>query len=140
MGTDIAEVVIRQRDLAVRRLWVPGPLPNLNDIIEAAKSGGRGFVYAAMKREWTDAVALLAKAAKLTPVSESQIINFEWREKYRIRDPDGFTAAKKFLLDGLVVARVLPGDGWRWIGGFRDTWHVVMPGQSPGVLVTLEHE
>lgn len=107
-----------------QQLWVPGPLPSLNDIIAAAKgAGGTGAAYSRMKREWTNTVALLAKATrpKLTLVERCHL-RFIWREPHTRRDPDNLVAARKFVLDGLVMAGVLPDDGWRAIEGWTDSW------------------
>jgi hypothetical protein len=44
-------------------------------------------------------------------------------------------AARERLLDGLVNAGVLKGDGWRHIAALTHTWCVA---KEPGVWVTLE--
>lgn len=119
------------------QLWVPGPLPGQNEVISSAKGyGGKGRGYSLLKRRWTDAVALLAKAGGL-PHFHKAVIDFVWLETKRNRDPDNIVSAKKFVLDGLVVAKVLPGDGWAHVEGFRDSWGV---STGAGVLVTLEGE
>lgn len=111
----------------------------MNDIIDAAKgAGGTGRAYSRMKRELSEAVCWYAKAKRLTPVSKPQLISFEWREKYATRDPDNIVSAKKFVLDGLVLAKVLPDDGWRWVRGFREGWFICIADEKPGVLVQLE--
>lgn len=118
-----------------QRLWVPGQLPGTNDLVKAAKGfGGRGYGYAKIKRQWSDTVVLLARAAKLRPVQRARF-RFTWCEAKRNRDPDNFTAGgRKVILDGLVCAGVLPGDGWAHVEGWQDTWEV---GAKPGVLVEL---
>lgn len=116
-------------------LWIPGPLPGMNETIAAAKgAGGRGILYAAMKREWTQTVALFARAAHLQPVGGRAHFHFHWVERARKRDPDNIAAGKKYVLDGLVLARVLDGDGWEHVDGWKDTFDV---GKAPGVRVTL---
>lgn len=117
-------------------LWIPGPLPGENEIIAAAKGfGGRGYGYSKLKRELTERIALLARAAKLRPMAAAHL-TFEWREPSKRRDPDNFSAGgRKFALDGLVAAGVLPGDGWAHVLGFSETWTVDK--SRPGVLVTL---
>lgn len=119
-----------------QRLWVPGPLPSLNDLIDAAKgSGGTGRGYSSLKRRWGDTVWALAKVAKLKPVNYAELV-FEWREKDRRRDPDNVSSAgRKLILDGLVKAGVLTGDGWRGIYSFQDWWTVDKA--APGVLVKI---
>lgn len=116
------------------QLWVPGPLPGLNDVLRAC--GGRKRGYASMKRDWTNTVALLARAGKV-PHFRKALLDFLWLERDHRRDPDNVVSAKKFVLDGLVVAGVLPGDGWEHIEGFRDSWGI---SSGAGVLVTLEGE
>jgi hypothetical protein len=56
-------------------------------------------------------------------------------EKDRRRDKDNVASARKFVLDGLVLAKVLNGDGWRWIDGWWDRFSVNP--DRPGVGVTI---
>jgi hypothetical protein len=121
---------------ARQRLWIPGRLPGLNEIIDAAKgAAGRGFRYAKMKRELGEMVWAHAKAARLRPVTRARL-TFRWVEKDRRRDPDNVSSAgRKFILDGLVKAGVLPGDGWAAIAGWSDTFEV---GERHGVEVLIE--
>lgn len=102
----------------------------------AGGSGGKRLAWARMKKAWTDSVALLAKAGKLKPVPRAWL-RFRWHEKARNRDPDNVAAARKFILDGLVVAGVLRDDGWDEIVGFEDSWLV---SDKPGVEVIIETE
>jgi hypothetical protein len=121
------------------RLWIHGPLPGLNELIAAAKgSGGRGAGYARIKRQWTDTVWALAKAArldKLGPYDEAVTFDFDWVERDKRRDPDNVAAGgRKLILDGLVTAGVLAGDGWKHVYGWADRFSV---GTIPGVGVTI---
>lgn len=121
-------------------LWVPGPLPGMNELIAAAKgSGGRGAGYARLKRQWTETVWALAKASRIDkpgPFERRVFISWEWVERDKRRDPDNVAAGgRKLVLDGLVAAGVLAGDGWRHIDAWRDRW-TVNP-ERPGVGVTI---
>lgn len=119
----------------IQKLWVPGPLPGQNEIVKAAKGfKGKGLGYSRQKKNWTETIAWLARAARLQPV-ERAFFHFSWVEVSQRRDPDNVVAAKKFILDGLVTARVLPGDRWKHVAGFSDSWAV---GPAPGVWVTIE--
>lgn len=124
--------------VAVQRLWIAGRLPGLNEVIAAAKgAGGRGHAYAKMKRDLGELVWVLAKAARLRPVTRARLA-FRWVEKDRRRDPDNVSSAgRKFILDGLVKAGVLPGDGWAAIAGWSDTFEV---GAKHGVEITIKEE
>lgn len=124
-------------------LWVPGPLPGMNELIAAAKgSGGRGAAYARIKDEWTTTVWAYAKAARLPKFPGRVVLSFRWLERDRRRDPDNVAAGgRKLVLDGLVTAGVLRGDGWRFVQSWRDSFDVytsVPLARGPGVEVTLE--
>jgi len=118
-------------------LWIPGPLPGLNELIAAAKgAGGTGRAYSRLKRQWTDTVWALAKSARLESFETPVLITFEWVERDRRRDPDNVAAGgRKLILDGLVAAGVLKGDGWSHVRGWTDDFSVFA--KSPGVTVTL---
>lgn len=122
-----------------RELWIPGPLPGLNELLAAAGgSGGRRAGYARIKRQWTETVWALARNAGIHRPGpfESQVeIDFEWMERDRRRDPDNVAAGgRKLALDGLVKAGVLMGDGWKHVHGWTDKFFV---GSVPGVNVTI---
>lgn len=116
-------------------LWIPGRLPGLNEVIAAAKGrGGRGHAYAKMKRELGELVWARAKEQRLEPMKRVRL-HFLWVEKDRRRDPDNVSSAgRKFILDGLVKAGILPGDGWSAIESWSDSFAV---DAKHGVAVTL---
>lgn len=116
------------------RLWIPGPLPGMNEILDAAGgSGGRKRGYSSMKKAWTLAVKQHAQAARLPPFARAYF-SFRWHERTRKRNPDNIAAAHKFILDGLVAAKVLGNDGWGEIAGWADTFQV---SDRPGVEVVI---
>lgn len=118
-----------------QEFFVPGPLPNLNEIIGAAKGyNGRGFAYSKMKREWTALVVEAIEKANLNPVLSCEVV-FIWHEKNKRRDPDNFSVGKKFILDGLVKAGILENDGWDNITRLTDVWMVNK--DRPGVWVEI---
>ena len=91
-------------------LKIPGRLPGLNEIIDAAKS--HFGEYASMKETYTNMVGWLAK--KL-PKYQRVNITITWYEPNEKRDPDNIMAGAKFILDGLVKAGTIPNDTRRYI-------------------------
>ncbi len=101
---------------------IPGRLPGLNDIIEAAKKGkGKYQPYALMKEEHTTQIAWLAK--KL-PRYEKVALIITWYEPNARRDPDNIMAGQKFILDGLVAAGAIPNDSQKYIQGIVHRFRV----------------
>lgn len=101
---------------------IPGRLPGLNEIIDAAKQGkGRYQPYALMKEKYTEMITWLAK--KL-PTYERVALIITWHEPDRRRDPDNIMTGQKFILDGLVQAGTIPNDGQRHIQGILHRFDV----------------
>jgi hypothetical protein len=120
-----------------RTLWIPGPLPGLNEIIALRASRYKG-AYSEEKRRWNDAIKLCAMAASLGAFVRPVRVHFDLREQSRRRDPDNvFAGASKFCLDALVKCGVLPNDGWANIAALSCSWSV--DAQKPGVLVTIDY-
>ena len=92
---------------------VPGRLPGLNEMIGAARQNR--FGSAKQKQANTELVAWCAKQAKI-PRMQKASLAITWYEKNRQRDPDNVQSAVKYIWDGLVVAGVLPNDGWQQQG------------------------
>jgi hypothetical protein len=121
------------------RVFIPGPLPGMNEILAAAKSGnGRRNGYGRLKATWNAVVATHARRALAPGVFERVRLHCMWIEKDRRRDPDNVTAAVKFILDGLVDAGILRGDGWSCVVGIEHDWAVGGDRSAPGVFVSLE--
>ncbi|WP_447973932.1 hypothetical protein [Nitrospira sp. Kam-Ns4a] len=97
--------------------------------------GGRQWnAYAVLKRRWEQELVHWIHCARLRPVPRA-FVQFVWREPTRRRDPDNIAAGgRKLVLDALVAAGILPGDGWAAIQGWSDRFIV---GDPPGVAVTL---
>jgi Holliday junction resolvase RusA-like endonuclease len=112
-------------------LWIPRRAPNLNDLIRA--HGQHHHVYDRLKKSWADTVALV-KRSYVTPIRRCSV-HFELVEENTRRDPDNIAAGTaKLVLDGLVKAGVLEGDGWKHIAGLSFSWRV---GNPAGVRVVL---
>lgn len=113
-------------------LTIQGRFPSLNEVIEAAKS--HYGAYSKMKKELTLSVAWQATHLKphLQPVS----ITFTWYEPNARRDIDNVRHGAKYILDGLVEAGVLQGDGQKHVQQLRDFFYVDK--DNPRVLITIE--
>lgn len=85
--------------------------PTLNDIIAAAQRNR--YVYATMKRVWTNKIATLAKRCRRY---EGQVhLEFTWKVKNGRRDADNLVTAAKFIIDGLVKASIIKDDSLKYI-------------------------
>jgi len=82
--------------------------PTLNDIIEVARQNK--FASAAKKKQWTDAIAMSCRAAKVKPIIGEVFLEYVWRVKNVRRDQDNITSAQKYILDGLVAGSVIEQD------------------------------
>lgn len=123
--------------------FVPGPLPSLNDIIDANKQtktrSGKmlvGLGYTGMKERWGNAIVAIIRRAKVPPIKRVRVL-FQWMESKRNRDPDNVAAGKKFVFDALVKAGVIENDGWKQVAGFSDVFIV---SDRPGVEVSVRDE
>ena len=117
-------------------LNIPINLPSLNQSNNAART--HWSKAHRQKRQWTEMVAWECIKQELETVRGPAFIEFEWREKDARRDPDNISASKKFILDGLVEAHVLPNDNQKWIAGFIESWEVDK--ENPGVMVTINEK
>lgn len=109
---------------------IPGQLPGLNEIIDAAKS--HWAVYRQMKSTYEDMIGWVAK--KIDPFDRAWL-DIIWYEPNRRRDLDNIAAGKKFILDGLQAIGKIENDGWKQIAGFTDTFEVDK--QDPRVEVKI---
>ena len=118
-----------------QELWIPGPLPGINELIGAAKgAGGTGAAYSRIKRQWGETVWAYAKQARLKRVYGPVDVHFVWREKNKRRDLDNICGGgQKLILDGLVKAGVLENDGWEHVASIEHRFQV--DAKNPGVLV-----
>lgn len=104
------------------KIVIPGEMPGMNEIIDAAKQGNRGYQpYAKMKKENTQLVTWIAKKV---PKKKRIFLDITWIAKDKRRDPDNIAAAVKFIWDGLVGAGVIPNDGWNENGGWSNRFKV----------------
>lgn len=102
----------------MQKLIIYGELPDLNQIIEASKQ--HWAKYHAFKKRYTDYVALVART-QLKPVRDYPIsVEIVWHCQDKRKDPDNIAHAKKYILDGLVEAGLLEGDGWKHISELHD--------------------
>lgn len=107
------------------RFRIDGYLPDLNKYIDAERRNR--FIAAKLKKLTTESVysQTLQYAGLLTkfPVD----IYFEWHSapnRGKHLDHDNRCFSRKFILDGLVNAGVLPNDDHKYVGNFKDVFIV----------------
>lgn len=117
----------------MQRFIIQGELPDLNQIIEASKQ--HWARYHDFKRRYTTYVTLVAKT-QLQPITEYPVsIWIVWHCKNKRKDKDNISAGKKFILDGLVEAGILSGDGWKHISELHDRFF--QDRENPRIEVTI---
>jgi len=113
----------------------------MNEIVKAkGRPAWSKNSYTNLKKRWTEDVWKHARSKKLPAFPGRVVIEFRWFERDRRRDPDNIAAGRKFILDGLVAAGVLKGDGWRYVQSWTDRFDVEGTGGQnlgPGVGVVI---
>lgn len=96
---------------------IPFRLPSLNDYIkEINKNRYGGNEH---KQCVEDDILWCLKRVK-SKISSPVRLKFIWYEQNRNRDKDNVAFAKKYILDALQKAEILPNDNNQYIDGFQD--------------------
>lgn len=118
-------------------LTIPGELPDLNQIINEAKS--HWSAYRKEKNAYTLRVKQLARKGGLKLHQCPVRISFVWVTGDLRKDPDNVSSGgRKAILDGLEAAGVLRRDSRKWIVGFTDDFAVDK--KNPRIEVELREE
>lgn len=112
---------------------IPGELIDLNNYINAERTNK--FRAAMIKKAETHRVMREIQAAKVKKITEpiTEMICV-WYTKNEKKDADNVTFAIKFILDGMVAAKILPDDSRKWISCFT---HIVDVGEKPRVEIEI---
>jgi hypothetical protein len=117
-----------------QRVFIPGPLPGMNDIIAASKQRRGGWNgYHLLKQEWDAIIRYEIKRTGLKPLKSAKLL-FTWQEPNKRRNPDNIAAGAKFCLDSLVRMKILPNDGWAEVQLIQ---HEFIVSKTAGVWVWL---
>ena len=87
--------------------------PTLNEYINIER--GHKMASAKLKKDCTEQVYLQCKELNAKSVSGMVDVHLEWHVTGR-HDPDNIDFARKFILDGLVLAKVIKDDSQQFIG------------------------
>lgn len=101
---------------------IKGELTDLNNYIRVER--GNRFAGAKVKEEETNRVWAECKEKRFPLQKKGVFLVFRWYAKDRKKDKDNIAFAKKFILDGLVLAGVLKSDGWDFVSGFLDVFYL----------------
>lgn len=127
----------------------PFAFPGMNEIISMAKvpfrgrkAGRRQNFYSITKANLTHSCCQIAldyfkeKSLPL-PIKVPVTLHFLWKITAN-RDPDNVSAGEKFIIDGLVWAKILKDDGARQIKGIYHDFKIVpRPQQDVALSIIL---
>lgn len=101
-------------------MLIEGELTALNEFINAERRNR--YVAAKIKKDETGYCQEVAEKSDLK-LQENDFpcaLIITWYVKNKRKDADNIAFAKKFILDGLVEAGVLPNDNRKYVQGFVD--------------------
>ena len=110
-----------------------GSLPDLNTVISITKR--HWHRYASLKKAASNKICLQTLAERLKPIRDPVDVLFTWEQRDRRKDPDNVSHAAKYVLDGLVKAKLLEDDGARQIHSITHRFSYGHP--IEGVVVEL---
>ncbi len=104
----------------MKQLLIEGELTALNEFINAERRNR--FIAAKIKKGETGYCQDIAEKSdlKLQETDFPCALIITWYVKNKRKDADNIAFAKKFILDGLVEAGVLPNDNRKYVQGFMD--------------------
>jgi hypothetical protein len=109
------------------------PLTSLNKYIDAERTNR--FKAAKIKREETELVAWECRRQKVPKLKKLRTLTFIWKTKDRRQDKDNIAFSKKFCLDGMVMAGVIPNDTYNTLPNkIIDRFEI----GKPGVVVVFK--
>ena len=117
------------------KIIIPGELPDMNNIIKAAKS--HYGQYSKLKKQYTEVIAWSCKGLKASGQIDLVIT---WHCKDKRKDKDNIAAGIKFILDGLVEGGVICNDGWKEIGNFHHIFKVDSKNPRVEIEITESEE
>ena len=103
-----------------KRLIIEDELTALNEFINAERRNR--YIAAKIKKDETGYCQDVAEKSELK-LQENDFpcaLIITWYVKNKRKDADNIAFAKKFILDGLVEAGVLPNDNRKYVQGFTD--------------------
>ncbi len=106
----------------MQKMLIKCKFPSLNDYTLANRTSK--IKGNEMKQEFTNIVAWEAKKQLKIITHKPVDIKFTWIEKNMKRDPDNICFARKFILDGIVRARILENDTHKYINSFTDDFEL----------------
>jgi hypothetical protein len=111
-------------------------LTDLNTYIQAER--GNRFMASKLKKQNTFIVSSLAMQ-QLPRLKKITKVTFIWKHKNKRKDMDNVEFSQKFIWDGLVQAKVIPNDNWKYRPARTLHKHEVNK-DHPGVIVVLKGE
>lgn len=120
------------------RFIIPGRLDGLNEYTNANRNNP--YAGAQMKKRNQKAVLTALLSVKREVFNEPVYLRFCWVEPNKRRDKDNICSAKKYILDALVQAEIIKGDGWKYIAGFSDRFAVDKDNPHIEVEIITESE
>lgn len=111
-----------QKAPAVNFFTIEERLPGLNEYTRACRSHwSKGSDF---KRRVEETIIWYIKAARgrgmLRPTSGRVVLHIEWHESDMRRDVDNIVFAKKFILDAMQKAGIIPNDNRKHVAGVFD--------------------
>lgn len=116
------------------RIVIPGELPTLNEIINTSKAAYGAYMR--MKSSNDELVAYSCVGSPRGRIEKAVDVVFWWYRTDRRTDPDNVAAGQKFVFDGLVLANVLPGDGWKDVNSIKHFFNVDKDEPRVEVVIT----
>ncbi len=104
----------------MQKFTISGRLDGLNEYISAINSSRHKGNK--LKKDNQGIIAWFVR--KLKPIKKPCKLIFRWYEPNARRDIDNVASGKKFILDCLVIKKILPNDNQKWVKGFSDEFFI----------------
>ena len=102
---------------------IKGELTDCNTYMNAERSSR--YAAADIKKAETERVAWDIKKHKLKPMARIDQIIIQWYSKDKKKDTDNIEFAKKFIMDGIVAAGIVPSDSRKYTGEVTTHRHYI---------------